>query len=90
MDDPVNGEITAGDALSGKPLQHIMIDHCSISCCIDEPHAFYYVEDYTIQWSIMSEKIYNTGHHEGQHGLAWDGGGIGESAHHILWKRNRD
>lgn len=79
------GAVTSGgDALSGKRNKNIILDHLSMSWGMDETNTFYYVENYTVQWCIISESLYDSYHHEGSHGMGWVVSGIGATAHHNL------
>jgi hypothetical protein len=62
----------------------IIIDHCSFSWANEECVAAYDVKNITIQWCIISEGLYEAGHHKGHRSYGGVWGGQYASYHHNL------
>lgn len=64
---------------------NVIIDHCSFSWANEECAAMYDMENITVQYSIISEGLFNAGHNKGSRGYGGVWGGQYSSFHHNLF-----
>lgn len=72
------------DAVSARYVKNIILDHVSASWSIDETMSIYHADSVTVQWSLVSESLYDTHHEKGAHGFGGIWGGNHSTYHHNL------
>ncbi|WP_050776381.1 pectate lyase family protein [Algoriphagus machipongonensis] len=72
------------DAISSRYNKHLILDHISASWSVDETMSIYHNDSITVQWSIISESMYNSNHIKGSHGFGGIWGSNYSSYHHNL------
>ena len=72
------------DAVSGRYVKNIILDHVSASWSVDETMSIYHCDSVTIQWCMISESMYNSNHEKGPHGFGGIWGSNSSTVHHNL------
>jgi hypothetical protein len=76
------------DAVSGRFVSNVILDHISASWSVDETMSVYHCENITIQWCLIAESMYNSNHVKGAHGFGGIWGSNNSSYHHNLLAHN--
>ncbi|WP_372772623.1 polysaccharide lyase family 1 protein [Mangrovibacterium sp.] len=72
------------DAISSRFTTNLILDHVSASWSIDETMSVYHGKNLTVQWCIISESLYKSNHHKGNHGFGGIWGSDYSTFHHNL------
>lgn len=72
------------DAVSSRYNKHLILDHISASWSVDETMSVYHNDSITVQWSIISESMFNSNHIKGAHGFGGIWGSNYGTYHHNL------
>jgi len=57
------------DTLTTNDIDHVILDHLSLSWAIDGTHDFRAGQNFTIQWCILSEALHDSIHPKGPHAM---------------------
>lgn len=72
------------DCIWGRNQQDVILDHCSMSWCIDEAASFYDNDRFTLQYCLIAESMNASYHPKGNHGYGGIWGGHGATFSHNL------
>ena len=71
-------------SLDVENTHHIIIDHCSLTWSMEENLTMYDCDSTTVQWTIISEGLYNSKNDKGARSYATQWGGEHGTMHHCL------
>ena len=71
-------------SLDVENTHHVIIDHCSLTWSMEENLTMYDCDSTTVQWTIISEGLYNSKNDKGARSYATQWGGEHGTMHHCL------
>ena len=71
-------------SLDVENTHHVILDHCSMTWSMEENLTMYDCDSTTVQWSIISEGLYNSKNSKGARSYATQWGGEHGTMHHCL------
>lgn len=72
------------DAIGGRGISDIILDHISASWSTDETVSFYVTNNLTVQWSFITESLRGSVHVKGNHGYGGIWGGASSYHHNLM------
>ncbi|MDR2840454.1 MAG: T9SS type A sorting domain-containing protein [Paludibacter sp.] len=92
MIDPITGEPDASGkgSIGIENSSNWIIDHCTFGWSGEENMTIYDNWNTTIQWSIVHEGLYQSGHNKGNRGYGCQWGGQNATFHHNLLANNHN
>jgi len=72
------------DALGIKRCKDFIVDHCSVTWSVDEALSAYANRNFTAQYNIIAQSLYDSVHEKGAHAYGGIWGGENASFHHNL------
>ncbi len=76
------------DAVSGRFVKRVIVDHVSATWSVDETMSIYHCDSLTVQWCIIAESMFNSNHIKGAHGFGGIWGSNYGTYHHNLIAHN--
>ena len=71
-------------SLDVENTHHVILDHCSLTWSMEENLTMYDCDSTTVQWTIISEGLYNSKNDKGARAYATQWGGEHGTMHHCL------
>ena len=71
-------------SLDVENTHHVILDHCSLTWSMEENLTMYDCDSTTVQWTIISEGLYNSKNDKGARAYATQWGGEHATMHHCL------
>ena len=84
----MNGDPSGKGSIGIENAENWIVDHCTFGWSGEENMTIYDNKNTTIQWSIIHEGLYQSGHNKGNRGYGTQWGGQGATFHHNLLAHN--